>query len=213
MDTSRVAVFVRAFAQDSPFTVLMRQGFAGLTDREYLWEPVSGSWSIRPRGETVNPSDTAFAGDDWGLDIVYPDPHPPPFTTIAWRTTHLTGSMFVAAAALAGRHRADGTLDESWPEVTRVARTAAEAVGRWERAVGVIRDLLATSSEADMDRTECVWWDRERPLPVFDHVLHYGYFEASCHGAEIRLIRDLYRHTAGGTRPLMRSTAPLDDAP
>src|SRR6266545_5541585 len=60
----------------------VRPRLDGLTDDEYLWEPVPGAWSIRP-------------GDD-GLviDWAYPEPQPPPVTTIAWRLTHVIVGVF-----------------------------------------------------------------------------------------------------------------------
>lgn len=39
----------------------------GLSDEEYLWEPVPGSWSIRRRGEAVTPR--AFGPGEWVLDL------------------------------------------------------------------------------------------------------------------------------------------------
>ncbi|WP_329014283.1 DinB family protein [Streptomyces sp. NBC_00690] len=38
----------------------------GLTDEEYLWEPVAGCWSIRRRDEAVTPR--AYGPGDWVLD-------------------------------------------------------------------------------------------------------------------------------------------------
>ncbi|HWI02509.1 MAG TPA: hypothetical protein VNT52_01540, partial [Acidimicrobiales bacterium] len=46
----------------------------GLTDEEYLWEPVAGCWTLHPT-------------DDGQVlyDHAWPPPRPSPFTTIAWR--------------------------------------------------------------------------------------------------------------------------------
>lgn len=43
----------------------------GLTDEEYLWEPVPGCWSIRRRGEATTPR--AFGPGEWVLDLAAPD--------------------------------------------------------------------------------------------------------------------------------------------
>jgi len=51
----------------------------GLTDEEYLWEPVPGCWSIHPRPDGL-----------WTWDFSWPEPDPPPITTIAWRLVHIT---------------------------------------------------------------------------------------------------------------------------
>src|SRR5829696_7096679 len=50
----------------------------GLSDEEYFWEPVSGCWTIRQRGDGT-----------WVADWPLPRPEPEPFTTIAWRLWHL----------------------------------------------------------------------------------------------------------------------------
>lgn len=34
------------------WTNQLRPRLDGLTDEEYLWEPVEGAWNLRPRGET-----------------------------------------------------------------------------------------------------------------------------------------------------------------
>ncbi|MFI6336814.1 DinB family protein [Streptomyces sp. NPDC050535] len=39
----------------------------GLSDDEYLWEPVPGCWSIRRRGEAATPR--AFGPGEWVLDL------------------------------------------------------------------------------------------------------------------------------------------------
>jgi hypothetical protein len=56
-----------------------RSRLNGLSDEEYLWEPVPGCWTIRDRGNR-----TFYA------DGVRPAPEPAPFTTLAWRIAHLT---------------------------------------------------------------------------------------------------------------------------
>jgi hypothetical protein len=49
-----------------------RPRLVGLTDDEYLWEPVAGAWSIRPRGEAT--SQMAAGGGDLVIDFAYPEP-------------------------------------------------------------------------------------------------------------------------------------------
>ena len=39
----------------------------GISDEEYLWEPVPGCWSIRRRGEAATPR--AFGPGEWVLDL------------------------------------------------------------------------------------------------------------------------------------------------
>jgi DinB superfamily len=56
----------------------LRGRLEGLSDEEYLWEPVPGCWTVHR-----DPSGA------WVADYVEPDPDPPPFTTIGWRLVHL----------------------------------------------------------------------------------------------------------------------------
>ena len=67
-------------------------GLDGLTDEEYLWEPVPGSWNLRPRGEEI--TTMAAGGGDWVADFEHPEPFPAPVTTIAWRLAHLLVGVF-----------------------------------------------------------------------------------------------------------------------
>lgn len=69
------------------WTHLLRPRLAGLTDAEYFWEPVEGCWNIRPAGTSPWPS--AAGSGEWTIDYAFPEPAPPPVTTIGWRLGHL----------------------------------------------------------------------------------------------------------------------------
>ena len=56
-----------------------RRRLEGLTDQEYLWEPVPGCWTIRPDDVRV------FRAENGSLSV-------PAFTTIAWRLWHLVAA-------------------------------------------------------------------------------------------------------------------------
>jgi DinB superfamily len=129
-----------------PMLTMIRTGLAGLSDEEYLWEPVEGCWSVRPRAEQLTGPDEHRPEGDWGLDIEYPDPAPAPFTTIAWRLVHMIGSVYVAASALRGRHNDDGTLDTDWSQDRSVPATATAAVARWQDAIETLWGLVAAAS-------------------------------------------------------------------
>src|SRR5262245_51608746 len=60
----------------------LRPRLDGLSDTEYFWEPVEGCWSVRPD-----------ANGRYAIDLVRPEPQPPPVTTIAWRMCHIIGSV------------------------------------------------------------------------------------------------------------------------
>ena len=65
----------------------LRPRLAGLSDEEYLWEPVAGSWSVRPRDVATAPM--AAGAGAFTIDWAFPEPTPAPFTTIAWRLGHV----------------------------------------------------------------------------------------------------------------------------
>ncbi|EKX61154.1 DinB family protein [Streptomyces ipomoeae] len=46
---------------------MARVRLTGLSDEEYLWEPVPGCWSLRRRGEATTPR--AFGPGEWVLDL------------------------------------------------------------------------------------------------------------------------------------------------
>jgi hypothetical protein len=75
----------------------LRPHLDGLTDDEYLWEPVDGCWSLRPRAEAR----TAMAAGGGALvaDFEFPEPDPAPVTTIAWRLAHVIVGCFGARNA------------------------------------------------------------------------------------------------------------------
>jgi uncharacterized damage-inducible protein DinB len=146
----------------------------GLTDEEYLWEPVSGSWSLRPGPDGA-----------WTWDFAWSEPDPPPVTTLAWRLAHITvnDDRFRPWLGLA-RHRS--RPQRTLPSTAGAALEAAEAT-------------KAERHEDLMDVTDADLWDKIGPIggPYADstrvswvlHVLD----EAIHHGAEIALLRDLYR--------------------
>lgn len=114
------------FEQDRLLTHLV-----GLTDEEYLWEPVPDCWSIRPRGQVD--TNRAAGGGAWQLERHHPEPEPPPFTTLAWRLCHLASTIAL---------RADytiGTKSLTWG--TYNMPSTAEA------GIAALRDALASWAE------------------------------------------------------------------
>ena len=86
----------------------LRPRLDGLTDDEYSWEPVPGSWSIRPRGTGAAPVQAGRGG--FVIDFAFPPPDPPPVTTIAWRLGHAVVGVLGARVACATER--DAELEE-----------------------------------------------------------------------------------------------------
>ena len=163
-----------------------------LTDAEYLWEPVPGAWSVRLRSAGPGPGATVLAGaGEFGRDGGRPHPYPPPITTIAWRMHHLTEMLLGRADWTNGAH--DFTEEEMIVSGDAVSGLAAleSAIAAWRAALMAADDAALDTvghstypdgSDPDVPFLEIVWW-------VNQEVLH--------HGAEIALLRDLYRATDG----------------
>ncbi len=159
----------------------LRSRFDGLTDAEYFWEPAPGCWTIRARSD-----------GSWRTDWPLPRPNPEPFTTIAWRLWHLI-DMY-------GENRAPAWLDVAPqgdpiglddPQGAPPAK-AAEALALLDRAHDRWEAHLALVSEEHLgERVGPVgrgYADRTRAayvLHMLDEFIH--------HGAEIALLRDLWR--------------------
>jgi DinB superfamily len=155
---------------------------AGLTDAEYLWEPVPGCWSVRP-----NPD-----GDGFVVDGAEPAPDPPPLTTIAWRLVHVCGSLtdhWLRAVAFE-RGRADFHLP------TDVPPTAADGIALFTRACDKWRADIDALDDARLDELMGPGAGPFADEVVATFVEHI-HDELIHHTAEIALLRDLYRATAG----------------
>lgn len=163
----------------------LRPRLDGLTDAEYFWEPVAGCWSVRPRGRSSAP---VHAGSgDFTIDFAFPQPEPPPLTTISWRLGHiLVGVLGMRIAS----HFEGTPMDY---ETYDYPGTAAEALKRLDEMyeawrVGV-RSLGQTGLTRPCGPAEGTFAD----YPMAALVLHINR-EMIHHGAEIALLRDLFAH-------------------
>lgn len=159
-----------------------RPRLAGLTDEEYLWEPVPGAWTIRPRTRDDQPGTGPMT-----IDWVFPPPEPAPVTTIAWRLGHvIVGVLAARTASHFGGQAADHL---SW----RHAATADMALTQLDDAYAAwlagVRRLDAAALARPCGPAEGPWGD----LPMATLVLHI-HRELIHHLAEIALLRDLWAH-------------------
>ncbi|MCO1337502.1 serine/arginine repetitive matrix protein 1 [Kocuria polaris] len=174
---------------DFHWRVALRPRLDGLTDHEYRWEPVPDCWNVRPRGETGPSYDGAVSAGagDYVIDFAFPEPTPPPVTTIAWRLGHLIVGVLGARNA---SHFGGPETDYPTHDYSGTADGALEqldaAYERWTTGVrGLGEDGLARPcGPAEGPYAES---------PLADLVLHINR-EVIHHGAEIALLRDLYAH-------------------
>ncbi|MGA3151481.1 MAG: DinB family protein [Streptosporangiaceae bacterium] len=162
----------------------LRPRLDGLSDDEYFWEPAPGCWSIRPRGQGT--AQIEAGSGDFIIEFAFPQPDPPPVTTIAWRLGHMIVGVFsVRNAAHFGGPPADYRS-------FGYAGTAAEALSQLDEAhatwIKGVRDLGADGLARLCGPAEGPFEDE----PMAALVLHINR-EAIHHGAEIALLRDLYR--------------------
>jgi hypothetical protein len=160
----------------------LRPRMDGLTDEEYFWEPVADCWSIRPRGE----SDAPGSGD-YTADFAFPEPDPPPVTTIGWRLAHIIVGVFGMRNA---GHFGGPPMDY---QTFEFAGSAAQALAQLDDAyagwINGVRGLGGEGLARPCGPAEGPYAEH----PLAELVLHINR-EAIHHGAEIALLRDLYRH-------------------
>ncbi|MUL40880.1 DinB family protein [Streptomonospora sp. PA3] len=158
------------------WTEAMRPRLQGLDDDEYFWEPVEGCWSVRPR------PDGSFAAD-----FAWPEPDPPPVTTIAWRLSHIIVGVLETRI---DHHFGDRTLSR---ENALLPGSAEAALDRLERAYhrwcAHLRRLGDAEFAAPVGAAEPPQWSH---LPFAALALHVNR-EIIHHHAEVALLRDLYR--------------------
>lgn len=149
----------------------------GLTDEEYLWEPVPDCWSLVPDGNTGK------LKIRWGLifDEIAP------VTTIAWRLTHII-DLFQedrCAKNIGLEPESEDIFANGAPGDVATARTMLdEAFARWKRYVSAtdmehIFDPIGPVGGGFANATRAKF-----VLHIIDEAIH--------HGAEIGVLRDLW---------------------
>ena len=161
-----------------------------LTDAEYLWEPVAGCWSVRRRSD--GPGERAvklLGGGDWGRDASPTSPYPPPFTTLAWRLDHLIETLVIRADYTSGTHAM------TRPEYL-ASGSAREAIAALQTGAAAWRHSLVTADDVALDTIGyCDYHYGSDPEDRFLDVVWWMNQEVLHLGAEIAMLRDLYRDT------------------
>ncbi|CAN5306340.1 DinB family protein [soil metagenome] len=161
----------------------LRPRLDGLTDEEYFYAPATDGdvW-------TVQVYDDGNVHVDW----TYPEPEPPPFTTIGWRLTHIAMMLDTRA----DYHFGPGTMDLeaiSWPGA------AQASLGWLDSSWAMFRGGVAGLTDSDLDRRSAGppgTADEHFPLAM---TIQHLTLECIHQGAEVALLRDLYRVRSGRT--------------
>ena len=162
----------------------LRPRLDGLSDEEYFWEPVPGCWNIHPRGASTAPIQGGSGTHT--IDFAYPAPEPPPVTTMAWRLGHvIVGVLGMRNAS----HFAGPPLDYYTFDYAATAGGAlAQLDEHYARWIAGVRTLDDAALAAPCGPNEGPY----ARAPMATLVLHI-HREVIHHGAEIALLRDLYR--------------------
>jgi hypothetical protein len=146
----------------------------GLTQEEYLWQPVPDCWTVTRHDGVwqVHPRER-------------PEPVPAPVTTIAWRLWHIASDCL-----------ADYTVKGLGPRPIVVAGTewygrADEAVAALDQAWAGFRAGVEALGDDGMWSPLGEQWGPYGSEPWAALVVH-ALDEVAHHGAEIGLLRDLY---------------------
>jgi len=161
-----------------------RPKLEGLTDEEYFWEPVSGCWNIRPRAAATAPP-ANYVGTHVA-DFAFPEPDPAPVTTIGWRLAHLIVGVFgMRNAAHFGGSPINYESHLYAPDAATALAQLDAGYSTWIAGVHSLGDRLLSP----IGPAEGAFGDRSYvtlALHIHREVIH--------HGAEILLLRDLYRN-------------------
>lgn len=160
---------------DFRWNALIRSRLEGISDTEYLWEPIAGCLSVH-----------RDAAGGYALDPVGPSEFP--LGNIAWRMTHLAFSLSTHPVAAVA-------FGDAWqkPELAAPAATAADAINRLDRAYSHWHATVAGLSDADLARRLGSAAGQYAESTVLDLILHIQ-AEAFQRGADLCLLRDLYWH-------------------
>jgi hypothetical protein len=164
----------------------LRPRLDGLTDAEFFWEPVPGCWSLSRRGESSAP-DSLGAGE-FTMDYARPPRDRDPVTTIAWRLAHLIDIFGPPAVAHFDAPGADRPAVAFAGTADGALRQLDEGYDAWIRDVRGLGEAGLTGPQGALSPPEFA------AAPMARLVL-YLHLEVIHHGAEISLLRDLYRAT------------------
>jgi DinB superfamily len=193
----------------------LQRAWDGLSDDELFWEPITGSWGVRRRGEcqTATPFGDGGWVADFDADLVRAADEGTaiePLTTIGWLMWHI-GSVPGRLAQLdfLGGPKTAGTGWTS-PYLTAhpVFTSAAGAVDSMRAGWRALERSLQAATDVELERPTRGYTYSDEPGPPAPGEkpgpLTYGAAiiastlnEISHHGTQICVLRDLYRVTNG----------------
>ena len=149
----------------------------GMSDAEYLWEPVPDCLTVRVGADGVARADER-PGAATGQ---------PPFATIAWRAWHIGSDCLRGYHRLFGEAPIPAAARQLWPATAQAGVAAlAEDIAGFRARVAALGDtrLLAPMGPSAAP------YAADSFLALATHAID----ETAHHGAEIALLRDLHAH-------------------
>jgi len=165
----------------------LRPRLDGLTDDEYFWQPIPDCWTISRRGASAAPM--SLGAGDFTMDFGQPALGREPMTTIAWRLAHL----IVGFAETNGTHFGG---PPAGPSSFPFAGTADTALRQLDETHDLWIEGVRTLGAAGLARPQGPTQPREFADAPMAKLVLYTNVEVIHHGAEICLLRDLYRWQA-----------------
>ena len=153
----------------------LSERLAGLTVDEYVWEPASGCWNVR-----------ANADGGGSVDEHDPEADPAPVTTIAWRMWHVAVDCLDSYSSRVFGRTGTGLVGTAW------VLDPDEAHVLLERAWRVFRGGVAEGGSDRLFDLLGEGWGAYAESTVLALALH-AQREVTHHGAEMALLRDLFR--------------------
>jgi hypothetical protein len=164
----------------------VRERLAGLSDEEYLWEPVPGCWNLRPKGTSAAPVQGGSGA--MTIEFAIPAPDPAPLTTIAWRLGHvIVGVLAMRNASHFGREPVDYFTFEYAETAAGALAQLDEELDRWLRGVESLGEAGLSRRCGEAEGPYADWSMAALVLHINRELIH--------HLSEICLLRDLFVHT------------------
>ena len=161
----------------------------GLTDAEYLWEPVAACMTLRVAADGSFRADRRPEDESDGENESEDENEvrPAPFTTIGWRVWHIGADCLRSYGRFFGDETLGGDL-QLWPGT---AAEGVELMGRdWSRFRSQVESLGDDGLLQPLGPRAGAY-GHETYLLLALHALD----EVAHHGAELGVLRDLYQHS------------------
>jgi DinB superfamily len=181
----------------------LNRAWSGLTDEEFLWEPMPGSWTVQPREQCRTA--TPFVVGDWTADFDFDATvaaWTEPLTSIAWLFWH-AGSQPGRTAELdflGGAHTAESGWTSPYLAAHPIFTTAAQAVTAMRAGWRALEAALRSATDEQLERPTRFWgYGGPGPMGTGAQVIGSALNEVSHHGTQIGVLRDLYRLRASAS--------------